>query len=310
MAVNHFDKANRYAAKLDPEAFLDWLMPGWWEFLIFVDWLDSRTIPFPGEPDRICDTVVKLIDPMKQDQVWAIAIEFQTKPDPNMFGRLLEYLGRFWIELRPSEAPQARYFVAGGVVNLTGVGTTSKTMYVQHTKVSTALEVAEKNLAEESAFETIANIASGKWRRCLLPWIPLMQDGGKLSIIEQWKRLAEHESNPRRRADYAGLALVFSELTGCHDIWHKALEGWNMEQSLQVLEWQAAAERRGKLEGKLEGKIEAVLHLLGRRFIDIPVPKDILERIHAIRNSDLLDRLLDEALTVPSMDEFRKSLAS
>src|SRR5205823_4017596 len=136
-------------------------------------------------------------------------------------------------------SPPSRYHVGGAVVNLTGVGKTSKSMRLQRAKVVTELQAAEKNLAEESARDTLANIALRKWGLCLLPWIPLMQEGEKQNIIDEWKSLAQGETSPRRRADYAGLALVFSELTSCHEIWNQALEGWNMEQSLQVLEWQA-----------------------------------------------------------------------
>ena len=88
MPTNDFDKASRYAAKLDPEAFLGWLVPGWQEAVDFGGWLETRTIPFPGEADRICDTVAKLVRRTDQDEVWAIPIEFQTKPDTDMFGRL------------------------------------------------------------------------------------------------------------------------------------------------------------------------------------------------------------------------------
>ena len=214
MPVNHFDKASRYAAKLDPEAFLDWLMPGWRETVLFDGWLETRTIPF-----------------------------------------------------------------------------------------------AEKNLAEESAGEALANVASGKWGRCLLPWIPLMQQGADAVIIEQWKLLAQQESVSKHRADYAGLALVFSELTNCHDVWAQALEGWNMEQSMQVLKWQAEAERRGKLEGKLEAETEGILRVLGRRFPH-EVVVQLAEQIKSIRDMDTLDRLFDAALTVASLDEFRQNLVS
>jgi hypothetical protein len=309
MAINHFDKASRYAAKLDPEAFLDWLIPGWRETVLVDGWLETRTIPFPGEADRICDTVIKLVNLDVREDVWAVAIEFQTKPDPNMFGRLLEYLGRFWIELRPPEAPQTRYSVAGAVVNLTGIGRTSRTMSLQQTNISRRLEVAEKNLAEESAEETLANVASGKWGRCLLPWIPLMQQGGDVAIIEQWKGLAQQEPIAKRRADYAGLALVFSELTDCNQIWAQALEGWNMELSIQVLKWQAEAEKRGKLEGKIEGKIEDILRALGRRFSKTVAP-DLVEQIKSVKDIDVLDRLFDAAVTAASLDDFRNEMAS
>ncbi|MGH7127561.1 MAG: hypothetical protein ACREIV_03265 [Planctomycetaceae bacterium] len=55
-----YDQAAWYAAKLDPQAFLAWLIPGVGTALEFVGWLDTRTVPFPGEPDRICDTVAHL----------------------------------------------------------------------------------------------------------------------------------------------------------------------------------------------------------------------------------------------------------
>ena len=51
------------------------------------------------------------------------------------------------------------------------------------------------------------------------------------------------------------LALVFAELTDCRPLWKQALEGWNVEQSLQVLEWQAEARREGELAGRREGEL-------------------------------------------------------
>src|SRR5437773_5707723 len=85
-------------------------------------------------------------------------------------------------------------------------------------------------------------------------------------MIERWKDLAQAELEARRRADYAGLALVFAELTDCRPAWKQALEGWNVEQSQQVLEWQAEAEQRGRGLGKAEGKGDALLQLLELRF--------------------------------------------
>ena len=148
-----------------------------------------------------------------------------------------------------------------------------------------------------------------------------MQQGADAVIIEQWKLLAQQESVSKHRADYAGLALVFSELTNCHDVWAQALEGWNMEQSMQVLQWQAEAERRGKLEGrmegnlegklegKVEGKLEDILRALSRRFPN-EVVVQLAEQIKSIRDMDTLDRLFDTALTVASLDEFRENLVS
>ncbi|MBY0522841.1 MAG: hypothetical protein K2R98_05565 [Gemmataceae bacterium] len=50
MARNRFDQASRYAAKLDPAGFIAWLLGGL--PLPFVSWMDTRTLPFPGDADR------------------------------------------------------------------------------------------------------------------------------------------------------------------------------------------------------------------------------------------------------------------
>lgn len=52
-----FDQAAPYAAKLDPAVFLRWLLDTLDAQLTFHGWLDTHTIPFLGEADRICDTV-------------------------------------------------------------------------------------------------------------------------------------------------------------------------------------------------------------------------------------------------------------
>ena len=62
MAANPFDQASRYLAKLDPPAFLAWLLRLALSAFVFRRWLDTRLIRFPGEPDRACDTVAFLED--------------------------------------------------------------------------------------------------------------------------------------------------------------------------------------------------------------------------------------------------------
>jgi len=47
-----FDKAARAAAKLNPVGFLRWLLPGLDPSLAYRGWLDTRTPPFPGEPEQ------------------------------------------------------------------------------------------------------------------------------------------------------------------------------------------------------------------------------------------------------------------
>ena len=47
MTLNRFDQASRYAAKLDPSGLLRWLLGAG---VTFLRWLDTRTLPFPGDP--------------------------------------------------------------------------------------------------------------------------------------------------------------------------------------------------------------------------------------------------------------------
>ena len=82
MAVNRFDQASRYAAKLDPPGLLRWLLR--WDAFTFRGWLDTRSLPFPGEEDRTCDTVACITDDAFADRPWAVPLEFQTRPDSSM----------------------------------------------------------------------------------------------------------------------------------------------------------------------------------------------------------------------------------
>jgi hypothetical protein len=60
MTPNSYDQVSRYAAKLDPPSLLRWLLGEPAASVAFRGWLDTRTIPFPGEADRVCDTVAGL----------------------------------------------------------------------------------------------------------------------------------------------------------------------------------------------------------------------------------------------------------
>ena len=54
-----FDQAARYLVKRRPEGFFKWLAPGLVTCWAFRGWLDTSRITFPGEPDRICDSVAE-----------------------------------------------------------------------------------------------------------------------------------------------------------------------------------------------------------------------------------------------------------
>ncbi len=303
MPINRFDQASRYAAKLDARGFLGWLLHEEPASPRFRGWLDTRTLPFPGDPERICDTVAWLSDPDPAVE-WAIPVEFCIEPDGSLFGRLLVYLGQLWLEVRPTDVGGERFAVGAIVVNLTGHGQTSRTMRFLQTEIHTSLTVAERNLADEDAEATLAHIATGTLPRCVLPWIPLMQRGGEDGIIQQWKDLAGLEPDSRRRSDFGGLALVFADAAHRLPIWKEALKEWNMRESQQVLEWI----NMGRAEGRAEGEANALLRLLAKRFPP-GAPLDLAAKIQMTTELEHLRKWFDLACTADSLDAFRQAAA-
>jgi hypothetical protein len=90
-------------------------------------------------------------------------------------------------------------------------------------------------------------------------------------------------------------------------IWRDALEGWNVRQSQQVLEWQAEARKEGLREGELTGQRTALLRTLRVRF-KRKVPARISAAIADLNDLDELAKWLDAALTADSWEAFRTAV--
>jgi hypothetical protein len=296
--MNYFDQASRYAAKLDPHGYIRWLLRNQIDGLTFENWIDARRLPFPGNADRTGDTVARLNEQAEPPRPWAMPIEFQIEPDSEMFGRLLEFAGMVWRELRPSEQRGARYQVVCAVVNLTGRGESGRDMELAGGR--TCLLPIERDLCDVDAAATLTDIAAGTTARCLLPWIPLMQGGGNAGIIERWQEIALGEPDEKRRGEYAGLALVFADAADCKPAWKAALKGWNMKQSEQVLEWIA----EGRTEGEVNGQVKALLRVLSVR-LSTEVPADLVDLMRATATAEKLEHWTDAAVTANSLDDFR-----
>src|SRR4051812_8942355 len=221
-----YDQACRFLLHLDAAVLL-WLLGLTAREVEFDSWLDTRGLPWPGQPDRTCDTVAYLRDLSDNGRPWAQVAEFQTDPDPLMFGRVLEYLGAAWRQLRPSGERGDRFCVGAVVVNLTGRGQASQRMRLGKSRVWTDLGVAEWNLADESAERLLRLVKAGKLPRLALAWLPLMQRGAEEGIITRWLELAREEPD-REKRQALGLALVFAEKAGCGQVWQAALEAWNV----------------------------------------------------------------------------------
>ena len=303
--MNDYDKASRYAVKMDPLAFLRWLIPGMDLDLEFRGWIDTRTLPFPGDPDRTCDTVARLSfasDPISQ---WALVGEFQSEPQPDTLDRLLEYVSRLNRELNRNVTPKRRVRVADALVNLTGRRQSSRLEMELPggAGVGLAFQVAPKTLPEEDAAATLAGIESGAIGRCVLPWIPLMRGAGQRSIIKEWRRLASAEQDRPLRATYGGLARVFADLAGRGSLWRAGLEDWNMRESPTVSEWRDEGRVEGQVEGRAQEKRADVLRAFELRFRESP-PERLKDAVNAESDLEKLTRWFEAAVTSTSAREF------
>lgn len=232
-------------------------------------------------------------------------LEVQIEPDPQMFGRLLEYMGRLWRAEKPSRERGDRFWIIGAVLNLTGTGRASQDYEWSKGGPRTLVRVAERNAAQESAVKTLAGIADGSISRALLALIPLMQGGGEADSIEEWIRLASAEPDFRRRSNYGALALIFAEAADDWEVWKQALKEWNMRESKQVLEWQAEARAEGRAEGRREERAASLIAFLEARFQSVPA--DLIQAIQSQTNPDTLLALIPLAARAESVESFRAS---
>lgn len=301
--MNDFDKAARHGARLlDPPGFLRWVLDNlsWTEWR-WTGWVDTQTVPFPGEPDLRPDTVASFERTAGDAPPLAAVIEFMSQPRWIILERLDEYAFRLRRELPYQSDPRVAFDVIGIVVNLTGAMESGEWSMAPPDCGGLGLWSKSKprNLSTMDAMQTLASIASGSVALCVLAWISLMRGGGEPATIEEWKRLALTEPDQDKRRVYAGLALVFADLAGCLNTWQKLLEGWNVERSRVTLEWEAHAEARAKRQ--------SLLRALQLRFKS-PVPVDISQVIEGQSDHAILDAWFDRALTVSSLEEMRAPL--
>jgi hypothetical protein len=319
MAANVWDQAARYAAKLDAPGFCRWLLEGAVENLSFTRWLETQTIPFPGEPDRRCDTVAETHLADGLGPPWAVVVEFQTEPDADMQERLLEYLGRLRREVRHGPHGRDRYPVAALLVNLTGTGPGRDLDMVLPgpAKWGTWSRVGGADLVTVDAAATLARIAADEVTAALLPWLPLMRGAGEPAVIAEWVRLAQTAPNSRRRQEYGTLAGFFADLVPWRQVWKNALESWNMHESEFLKEWVEKYKHespflkelreKDRTEGRVEGMRTSLLRVLRSKAAD-PLPGDLVAAIEAQGDADELSRWFDLALTAPSLEQFRQAL--
>jgi hypothetical protein len=295
-----FDQAARFAAKLDPPGFYRWALPGTEPSLHFAEWLDTRTLAFPGGADATGD-LMGIFDPADPaEPPWAVVTEFQAEPDADILQRTLDYAVRLRRERRPG---RGKFRVAALVLNLTGPPQPPELQMFLPTAETVGLRfaVAVRTLRDHDAAATLDRIADGRPALSILPWVPLMRGAEREDVIARRRVAAEAEPDRRRRGEPAGPACVFAELAKRLVRRHRGLEGWNMLESTIVNEWQTMAvvkNQRNVLRRTIEVRFGP---RAAAEFDASLIACDDLER---------LTRWFDVALTAGDVAELRKAIAA
>src|SRR5262245_35200076 len=262
-----FDQAARYVARLNPGGFFGWTVANFAADHTFVRWADTRSVPFPGDPDRTADRVAEFVARADRSDRRLLNVEFQSEPDPDMLERLGEYAVRLRLDVRHGAGQAGKFLVHSLLLTLTGPEQ-ADTLDMRHAGLGGGhvLQTFQRTLREMDAAGTLRRIAAGGLDRCVLPWIPLMRGADEAGTVQEWRRLAEQEPDRRLRSDYGALALIFAELSGRAALWKQGLEGWNTRESQQVLEWQNEA----RVEAELRTARAYLLEALEIRFQSVP----------------------------------------
>jgi hypothetical protein len=303
--MSDFDTAARFAGKqLDPEGFLGWPLPGVFAAWRWAGWLDARAVAFPGEPARQADLVAVFTRRAGDAPPAAAVVEFQTRPQGDMLERLAEYVLRLRRELPYQRDPRVSYEAVGVLVNLTGPAQADVWDMAppDFGDLGLRFRAGVRTLRDVDAAGLLSAIAQGQVARCLLPSVPLMRGADQPAVVDEWKRLASQEAEPRQQAVYGALAKVFADLAGRLDVWGTGLEGWNVEISQVVEEWRA----EGRAEGRAEALRANLLRVLEVRFA-AGVPAELVTAVNAQKDPATLDSWFDRALTAGSLDEVRSA---
>lgn len=299
MTATRFDLTARRVARVEPVSFFTWLFTGFKKYLKYHRWLDTRTTPDAEDDsgEQTGDTLAVLEDVTQPAPLWLFPQEFQTQPDPDMFGRMMRQGGQMWLDHRPDDLPGSRYQISFGIVNLTGTreslpGGRSYPMPGED-GVFCGLQPRERWLAEESGAELMDRVASGELGRYLLAFVSLCKDGEKPGNIDRCLALVSQEPDARKRGDIGLSILILAELKEWYPAWEEKFKGWNVQESMNVLRW--------KREAAVEAWQDSIRTVITQRFGE--PSKEIMARLGTINDPGQLRQLVALAAKVEKIED-------
>jgi hypothetical protein len=293
-----FDQAARFAAQADPQTVVRRaLLPTGLAFT-FREWLDTRTIPLPGGPDRTADLVAAL--DVEASQPVLLVIEFQSQHDPEKLDVTLEEAAILRGHARHGADRKSKYKVLTSLVYLQGRCPDDVVDMTVPGGFGTRHAPLIWNVGEDDAAATLEAVASGQASWGMLFWVPLMAGSATDKVIARWKEVvAQVVSDQRTCGNLVGIALVFAELAGRGLEWKRGLENFEMTESQVVNEWI----NRGEARGKLTERRQTLLELLEIRFPGA-VPNEVVQLIQQQESLELLHDWFTAAARAYSFEQF------
>ncbi len=210
-----YDQAARFAAQADPVTVPQRLLAGKNAALRFRAWLDTRSLPLPGGPERTADLIAALDDVGAADQPWLLVLEFQAQVDADKLDVTLEEVAVLRSRARHGEDRKGKYNVTAGLVYLRGRCPEAVLDMTLPDGSGTRHAPLVWNVADDDARQALEAVASGRSSWGLLFWVALMAGGGDDALIGRWKEVvAAIVSDLQTRGNLAAIAMVFAELAG------------------------------------------------------------------------------------------------
>jgi hypothetical protein len=293
------DQAARYAAQADPEVVVGRLLRNTDASLRFQWWVDTRTTPRPGQPDRTADRVAELVEDNNPQQPWLLLFEFQAQHDPDKLDVTLVEAAQLRLELRHGEERRGKFKIVVALVYLQGTCPDSVLDMTLSGGWGTKHATLVWNVANDLAGAGLDSLAAGTVTWGILFWLPLMSGADDPVILTRWREQAMRVENVRVRGDLIRIALLFADLAGRLAVWSDAMKEWNMIDSPLVLQWTAEARR----DTELATRREDILMTLRARFPE-PLSEEIVKVINHQDSVQLLRAWFHAALYSPSLAAF------
>lgn len=134
----------------------------------------------------------------------------------------------------------------------------------------------------------------------LLPFVPIMKDGGDEATIRRALRVLQQDP---KLAELESLLAFFARFVLKSEVVAQIMR-WDMTVSRES-PWYQEIEQHGIQIGEQQGILEIVIETLELRFQD--VPEDLVPQLQAM-TADQLRPLHRQALLCPDLDTFRQSL--